>query len=357
MGRPLPPNSESSPHAASTGKRRRTAWPSTVRTNWTRRPVGRAWLRFLDQFNDLLIYILLGAALLSAAVGDLKDPIVIGIVLSINAVLGYVQGNRADDAMAALKKMLEVTVRVRRSGTVTEVPSHELVPGDVVLMEAGDKVPADGRFLYTSSVSIDESTFTGESVPVDKTDEALSAELDTNERTNSGFMNTTLVRGRAEMVVTATGMSTEVGRLAGMLSATEDKPSPLQEQLDSLGKRLAVIAGIAVALVLAVDLARGEDFADAILSAVALAVAAIPEGLPAVVTVTLAIGVEPDGEAPGDHQAAVVGGDTGLDQHDLFGQDRDADVQPDDRDPTERVGPRPGGLRARLRLGRRDHRT
>ena len=253
-----------------------------------RRP---AWLRFLDQFNDLLIYILLGAALLSAAVGDLKDPIVIGIVLSINAVLGFVQGNRADDAMAALKKMLEVTVRVRRSGTVTEVPSHELVPGDVVLMEAGDKVPADGRFLYTSSVSIDESTFTGESVPVDKTDEALSGERDTNERTNSGFMNTTLVRGRAEMVVTATGMSTEVGRLAGMLSATEDKPSPLQEQLDSLGKRLAVIAGIAVALVLAVDLARGEDFADAILSAVALAVAAIPEGLPAVVTVTLAIGV------------------------------------------------------------------
>jgi Ca2+-transporting ATPase len=258
-----------------------------------RRP---AWLRFLDQFNDTLVFILIGAAILSAAVGDMKDPIVIAIVLLINAVLGYVQENKADNALAALTSMLEVFVRVRRSGEVLEVPARELVPGDVVLLEAGDRVPADGRFVSASSLSVDESTLTGESVPVDKTVHPVVVEPDADdvplaERSNCGYMNTTLVRGRAELVVTETGMETQVGRLAGLLGSAAPQDTPLQQQLTKLGHRLAAIAGVAVFAVFVVGKIQGDSWSDAILGAVALAVAAIPEGLPAVVTVTLAIGV------------------------------------------------------------------
>ncbi len=257
-----------------------------------RRP---GWRRFLDQFNNVLVYILIGAAAVSAAVGDVKDPIVIAIVLLINAVLGYVQESKADDALAALKEMLEVIVRVRRDGEVREVPARALVPGDLVLLEAGDRVPADGRFVTAASLSVDESTLTGESVPVDKTTEPVHVADDGDvplaERSNCGYMNTTVVRGRAELVVTHTGMQTQVGRLAGLLGEAEDADTPLQVQLDKLGKRLALIAGVAVLAVLAVGLAQGDDLGEAVLGAVALAVAAIPEGLPAVVTVTLAIGV------------------------------------------------------------------
>lgn len=261
-----------------------------------RRP---AWLRFVDQFNDVLVFILIGAAVVSAAVGDVKDPIVIAIVLLINAVLGYVQEAKADEALAALKSMLEVIVRVRRHGQVQEVPARDVVPGDIVLLEAGDRVPADGRFLLATSVSVDESTLTGESVPADKTDDTVEpgddgadeADVPLAERSNCGYMNTTLVRGRAEMVVTSTGMQTEVGRLAGLLGVDDDQDTPLQHQLDKLGKRLAAIAGVAVLAVFLVGLSQGDALSEAVLGAVALAVAAIPEGLPAVVTVTLAIGV------------------------------------------------------------------
>jgi Ca2+-transporting ATPase len=260
-----------------------------------RRP---AWLRFLDQFRDLMVYILLGAAVVSALVGDFKDPIVIGIVLLINAIMGFVQENRADNALSALKGMLETIVRVRRDGEVSEVTATELVPGDVVLLEAGDRVPADGRFVVTASTSVDESMLTGESVPVDKHDETIedAGDVALADRVNVGFMNTTLVRGRAELVVTGTGMHTEVGKLAGLLGAAEEKPTPLQEQIHALGKRLALIAFVAVVVVFIVALVQapeldGDAISEALVNSVALAVAAIPEGLPAVVTVTLAIGV------------------------------------------------------------------
>jgi Ca2+-transporting ATPase len=270
--------------AGSLGPNRRAAPP--------RRP---AWLRFVDQFRNVLVYILVGAAVLSAAVGDMKDPIVILVVLLVNAVLGYVQESRADDAMAALASMLELTVRVQRDGEVQEVPAAELVPGDVVLLEAGDRVPADGRLLLASNLAVEEATLTGESVPSEKHADALApdgaAEPPLGDRDNCAFMNTTVVRGRAEMLVTEIGMSTQVGRLAGLLSEAEDSETPLQRQLDVLGRRLALIAGVAVLAVFALAMAQGEPFADAALEAVALAVAAIPEGLPAVVTVTLAIGV------------------------------------------------------------------
>ena len=258
-----------------------------------RRP---AILRFFDQFKDLMVYILIGAAVVSAAVGDYKDPIVIGIVLLINAIMGFIQENKADNALSALKGMLDTVVRVRRDGDVQEISATQLVPGDVVLLEAGDRVPADGRFLVTASLSVDESMLTGESVPADKQDETIDNDVPLAERSNVGYMNTTLVRGRAELVVTGTGMLTEVGRLAGLLSAAEEKPTPLQEQIHELGKRLAFIAFLAVVAVFVVALVQADEInsdsiSEALLNSVALAVAAIPEGLPAVVTVTLAIGV------------------------------------------------------------------
>jgi len=279
--------------------RRRDLYGANELDETPRRP---AWKRFLDQFKDLMVYILLGAAVISAAVGDYKDPIVIGIVLLINAIMGYVQENRADNALAALKGMLETIVRVRRDGDVQEVPAGELVPGDMVLLEAGDRIPADGRFLMTAATSVDESMLTGESVPVDKQDEIVtsghggSADVPLADRLNLGFMNTTLVRGRAELVVTGTGMHSEVGKLAGLLSSADEKPTPLQEQIHELGKRLALIAFVAVVAVFIVALVQADtidsdSISEALLNSVALAVAAIPEGLPAVVTVTLAIGV------------------------------------------------------------------
>ena len=252
------------------------------------------WKRLLDQFRGVRILLLLGAAVISAAVGDLKDPIVIGVVVIINALLGFVQEQRADQAMEALSGMLTTQAKVRRDGAVEEIASADVVPGDLVLLKSGDRIPADGRFVKANSLSVDESTLTGESEPVDKDEPSLPAgegEVALADRSNIGHMNTTVVRGTAELLITETGMSTELGRLAGMISADEPGLTPLQEELERLGKRLAVIAGVAVALVIAVGMLRGDTFAAAILGGVALAVAAIPEGLPAVVTVTLALGV------------------------------------------------------------------
>ncbi len=263
-----------------------------------RRP---AWKRFLDQFKDLMIYILIAAGVISALVGDLKDPIVIAIVLLINATLGFIQENKADNALAALEEMLESTARVRRDGVVQEIPSTEIVPGDIVLMEAGDRVPADGRFVIAANTSVDESMLTGESVPTDKSNDPDAPSGSTNEvpladRHSVAHMNTTVVRGRAELAVTATGMSTEMGRLADLISGADPKVTPLQEQIDQLGKRLAAIAFVAVVIVFIVALVQADELnsdsiSEALLTSVALAIAAIPEGLPAVVTVTLAVGV------------------------------------------------------------------
>jgi Ca2+-transporting ATPase len=252
-----------------------------------------AWKRFIGQFRNVLTYVLLGAAVISAAVGDVKDPIVILVVLLINGVFGFIQENRADAAMAALSEMLELVVRVRRGGSLREVPASELVPGDVVLLEAGDRVPADGRFVVTNNLGIEESALTGESVPADKHAATLSAEETEalGDRANCGFMNTTVVRGRGDLLVVATGMHTEVGHLAGMLAEAPQQLTPLQRQLDALGKKLAAIAVVAVLVVFALALLQGEELQQAMIESVALAVAAIPEGLPAVVTVTLAIGV------------------------------------------------------------------
>jgi Ca2+-transporting ATPase len=255
-----------------------------------RRSAGR---RFVDQFRSVLILVLAAAAGVAAALGDLGDAAIVGAVLVLNAFLGFLQEGRAENAMAALRSMLVTRARVRRGGHPVEVDAEELVPGDVVVLEAGDRVPADGRFLHAVTLAVDESSLTGESVPVDKTADPLPAATGRplGERRNRGFLNTTVVRGRAELLVTATGMRTEMGRVAALMQSAPPEATPLQGQLDKLGRRLAVIAGAAVTVVFATRLAQGEAPADALLGSVALAVAAIPEGLPAVVTVTLAVGV------------------------------------------------------------------
>ncbi|WP_028451558.1 cation-translocating P-type ATPase [Chitinilyticum aquatile] len=250
-----------------------------------------AWRRFADQFRNLLVIVLLAAGVLAAVVGDLKDAAVIVAVTLINATLGFIQENRAEAALAALKAMLAQTARVRRDGQNSLIPAHELVPGDILLLEAGDRAPADARVLVAHSAEMAEAALTGESHPVPKTPDTLTADTLLAERSNMVYMNTVLTHGRIEAIVTATGMHTEMGRLANLLADTAEGATPLQIQLDQLGKRLALIAGLVVTLIFVLGVMRGDDLASTIMTAIALAVAAIPEGLPAVVTVTLALGM------------------------------------------------------------------
>jgi Ca2+-transporting ATPase len=250
------------------------------------------WLKFLDQFKNFLVIVLLFAAALAWTIGEMKDAVVILLVVVLNAGLGFYQEYRAERTLAALKGMLAAHARVRRAGQVQEIEAVFLVPGDIVLLEAGDRIPADGRLLAAHNLEVEEAALTGESHAVGKSVTTLmDANLPLGDRINLLYMNTVLTRGRAELLVTATGMTTEMGKLAGMIAAAEEGETPLQRQLDSLGKKLAAIAGVVVALIFGLDFARGLPWTEAALTAVALAVAAIPEGLPAVVTVTLAIGM------------------------------------------------------------------
>ncbi len=256
------------------------------------KPARPAWLLLASQFKSLLIIILIAAAVLSTAIGDLTDGMVILMVVIINALLGFYQEYKAEKSLAALKHMLALQAKVRRDGHISAVPAEQLVPGDIVMLEAGDKIPADGRIIDVHNLEVDESALTGESLPVAKQSSALAdRQLAVAERSNMLFMNTAVTRGRAEMIVTATGMHTEMGRLAGLLAEAEEGETPLQRQLDSLGKRLAVIAVVIISALFASALWRGEPLLQTAFTSIALAVAAIPEGLPAVVTVTLALGM------------------------------------------------------------------
>jgi Ca2+-transporting ATPase len=214
------------------------------------------------------------------------------VVVVLNALLGFYQEFRAEKTLAALKKMLAQSARVRRAGQVQQVSAEALVPGDIVLMEAGDRVPVDGRIIAAHNLEINEAVLTGESQAAPKMADALQVE-DTPlaERFNIAYMNTVVTRGRTELLVTATGMATEMGRLTGMLQEAQEKPTPLQIQLDQLGKRLALIAGVVVTVIFAIGMLRDYPLVQTIMTSIALAVASIPEGLPAVVTVTLAIGM------------------------------------------------------------------
>jgi Ca2+-transporting ATPase len=250
------------------------------------------WLLLLDQFRGFLILVLMGAAVLAGAIGDLKDALVILFVVVLNALLGFYQEYRAERSLDALKQMLAPEAEVRREGRSRIVPAEELVPGDIVILDAGDLVPADGRITGAHNLEVDESSLSGESHALGKQIAGLQEpDLPLAERQNMLYMNTVVVRGRAEMLVTATGMNTETGRLASMLAEAEEGPTPLQRQLDDLGRRLTFIAAVVVTVMFASGLLRGEPWLNMLMTAIALAVAAIPEGLPAVVTVTLALGL------------------------------------------------------------------
>jgi len=251
------------------------------------------WKRILAQFSDLLILILIAAAIVAYAVsGEVKTPAVVLIVVLFNAVIGFVQENRAEKSLDALKKMLVIQTRARRNGQLVNLPAGELVPGDVVMIEAGDRVPADGRLLFANSLEIEEAALTGESQPSTKNIDTIDLDaVSLGDRKNMVYMNTTVTRGRGELVVTATGMQTQIGRIAGLLRATETEKTPLQKQLDGLAHSLAKLAAGIVIAVFVIGLIRGDSVSDLLLTAVALAVASIPEGLPAVTAVTLALGV------------------------------------------------------------------
>jgi Ca2+-transporting ATPase len=255
-------------------------------------PPTPAWKRFLAQFSNLLTIILIAAAVISLVVArEIKTPAVVFVVVLMNAIIGFVQENKAEASLAALKRMLASSARVKRDGAWVNVDTANIVPGDVVLVEAGDRIPADGRLLSATNLEIEEAALTGESLAVSKTLDIAAEDAPLGDRKCMTFMNTTVTRGRGEFVVTATGMNTEMGKIAGLLASTDSDKSPLQKQLDTLAHSLAKLAGVIVALVFIIGLISGDSLSDLFLTAVALAVAAIPEGLPAVTAVTLAIGV------------------------------------------------------------------
>jgi Ca2+-transporting ATPase len=255
------------------------------------RPPRPAWLKYIDQFRNFLVIVLLGAAVLAGAVGDFKDAAIIAIVVLVNATLGYFQEHRAEAALAALKEMLAPVAQVRRAGQSAMIPAEELVPGDILLLAAGDRITADARVLEAHSAEVAEAALTGESQAVAKTSAAVDEDAALAERRCMVYLNTVVTRGRIEAVVVATGMRTEMGKLATLLAETAESETPLQVQLDRLGKRLAAVAGGVVSVLFGIGIARGDDLAQTAMTAIALAVAAIPEGLPAVVTVTLALGM------------------------------------------------------------------
>jgi len=248
---------------------------------------------FASQFKDFLITVLLAAAVISAFLGEVSDAVLIMVIVLLNAIIGVVQENRAENSMEALKKMTIPEAKVFRDGQNNIVKSTELVPGDVVLLDAGDSIPADGRLVEAASLAIQESALTGESVPVNKnTDTLANEEMPLGDRKNMVYMSSLVTKGRGRFIVTETGMDTEIGKIAHLIQNTEKNQTPLQKKLEELGKILAIGALVACAIVFLLGLIRGGDPLLLFLTAVSLAVAAIPEGLPAIVTVVLAIGTQ-----------------------------------------------------------------
>jgi Ca2+-transporting ATPase len=249
-------------------------------------------LRMLwEQFTATMVLVLIAAAAISALLGDWKDTLAILAIVIFNAVLGFTQEYRAGKEFAALKKLAVPKARVLRNGVWEHLSARELVPGDIVQIEDGDQVPADCRLLECVNLRTQESAFTGESESVEKTAAAIEGEnLPLGDRRNSVFMGTAVTYGRAKAIVTATGMETELGKIAGSMQSVESEQTPLQKRLEQLGRRLALAALALVAVIFALGMFQGGEFDDLFLTAVSLAVAIIPEGLPAVVTIALALG-------------------------------------------------------------------
>ena len=248
---------------------------------------------FLSQLNDPMIYILFAAAAISIFLREVSDAVIILLVVLLNAVIGMTQEAKAEQALEALKKLSSPNALVRRDGRLSEVPAAALVPGDIVLLEAGRVVPADLRLLQSVNLKVEESALTGESVPTEK-DAAFVAEGEPGigDRVNMAFSSTSVAYGRGEGVVTATGMDTEIGRIAAMLAGQKQELTPLQKRLADLGKILGVVAVVVCLAMFGIAVLQRRDIPEMLLTAISLAVAAIPEGLPAVVTIVLALGVQ-----------------------------------------------------------------
>ena len=246
---------------------------------------------FLGQFTDFMILVLIAAAMISGLIGDVVDTIVILAIIVLNAVIGFVQEFRAERAIAALKQMAALQAQVRRGGRALLIPAAELVPGDVVVIEAGNAVPADLRLTEAVQLRIEEAALTGESNPVEKVARALhEPELPLGDRRNLAFKGTLITYGRGLGVVVATGMETELGRIAGLLGGEEEGKTPLQKRLARFGRVLAIAVLVICAILFVTGLLRGEPVMLMLLTAISLAVAAIPEALPAVVSISLALG-------------------------------------------------------------------
>ncbi len=244
-----------------------------------------------DQFVDAMVIILIIAAVVSGILGEIEDVVVILAIVILNAAIGFFQEFRAEQAIAALKKLAVPTVRVRRDGKVQQLSARELVPGDLVLIEAGNLIPADGRIIESVNLKVQESALTGESEPVGKRTQALAKKnLPVGDRRNMVFMGTVVTYGRGEALITETGMNTQLGNIAELIQGVVQEQTPLQRRLAHLGHTLAYAAFGIIALVVLLGLARGEDLRIVLLTGLSLAVAAVPEGLPAVVTITLALG-------------------------------------------------------------------
>jgi Ca2+-transporting ATPase len=252
-----------------------------------------AWEILASQFKNVLIVILLAATALSATLGHGTEAIAIAAIVLLAVLLGFVQEYRAERATDALRRMAAPTATVLRAGEECEIPARQLVPGDVILLRAGDRIPADARLIESVNLQIDEAALTGESVPVEKHADALGgAQLLLGDRRNMAFAGTSATYGRGRAVVTATGMDTEFGGIARMLQTVETGRTPLQENLDRVGRSLAKATFVVVGIIVGLGLLRGQPFVEMFIFGIALAVAAVPEALPAVVTISLAIGVQ-----------------------------------------------------------------
>ncbi|MBC7811450.1 MAG: cation-translocating P-type ATPase [Burkholderiales bacterium] len=246
----------------------------------------------ISQFADLMVLILIAAGVISFLVGDVKDVIVILAIVVLNAILGVYQEYQAEQALAALSAMQVPLVSVRRNHEVHQISAEELVPGDIILLEEGDSIPADGRLITSINLQVVEAALTGESLPVEKDTAPIAGKEDVpiGDRHNMVFMGTAINYGRGEMIVTTTGLQTQLGNIAAMLMRVEEGITPLQRRLNKLGQTLAIGAAGVVAIVFVAGLLRGIPLADMFLTSISLAVAAVPEGLPAIITISLSLG-------------------------------------------------------------------
>ncbi|MBI5180603.1 MAG: calcium-translocating P-type ATPase, PMCA-type [Nitrospirae bacterium] len=253
-------------------------------------PKKSPFLLFLKQFTDILVLILIAAAIISASTGDVTDTIVIIFIVFLNATIGFTQEYRAERAMEALKKLESPVVTVIRDSLHTRIPSQDLVIGDIIELSAGEKVPADLRLIESYNLNVEEAALTGESLPVEKNTESMEGAVALADRKNMAFMGTIITYGRGIGIITATGMDTELGKIAHLIQEAKDKKTPIQERLERMGKWLAVVALLLCAVIFAAGVFRGEPIQLMLLTAISLAVAAIPESLPAVITIVLALG-------------------------------------------------------------------